>query len=188
MNIRANHRVSFWAIFALVAVLVLGITTPTFADDITGSAEVVAGSLTVAAVDNPAFASTTLNGTDQSQTDSIAISANDFTGSGDGWILQITSTAFTNGTNAMANDALKITGVDAVCDGGDCTLPTNGIGYPFTVPADTAAPAAGTFFNAAAATGMGDFTVTPTFALAIPADTYAGTYNSTVTITIATTP
>jgi hypothetical protein len=129
-----------------------------------------------------------LNGTDQTKADDIDISVNDFTGSGDGWNLQITSTAFSDGSHSLVNTAMTITAVGAVCDGGDCTLPTNGIGYPFTVPADTVAPAAGKFFNAAIDSGMGDFTVSPTFQLAIPADTYAGDYESTVTITLATAP
>jgi hypothetical protein len=88
----------------------------------------------------------------------------------------------------LANDALTITGVTSGCDGGDCTNPTNSIGISLYVPADAVAPAAGKFFNAAIDTGMGDFTVTPTFQLAIPADTYAGAYSSTVTITIASAP
>ena len=189
MNIRANHRLHFWSILALVAVLSLAITTPSFADAVTGSATVTAGTLDMATADNPAFAETTLNGTDQTQTDSIDISVNDFTGSGDGWNLQITSTTFTNLTaDTLPTTALIIESAAVVCDSGTCTDPTNGIGYSFVVPADTVAPAAGKFFNAAVNTGMGDFTVTPTFKLAIPADTYAGAYSSTVTITVSSAP
>jgi hypothetical protein len=50
------------------------------------------------------------------------------------------------------------------------------------------APAAVNFFNSAVDTGMGDFTVTPTFEIAAPAATYAGVYTSTVTLTVATAP
>src|SRR5690606_8061257 len=124
-----------------------------YADDVTGSATITGGTLAMVAVDNPAFAETFLDGTDQTQADSIGISVNDFTGSGDGWNLQITSTAFTDGSHSLVNTAMTITAVGAVCDGGDCTLPTNGIGYPFTVPADTAAPAAGKFFTSAIDSG-----------------------------------
>ncbi len=189
MNTRTNHRLSFWAIFALVAVLVLAIATPSFADEVTGTATVNAGTLVMLATDHPAFAATTLNGTDQTQTDSIAISVNDFTGSGDGWNLQITSTTFTNVfSDTLPNTALTIESASVACDGGTCTNPNNGIGYFYVVPAAATAPAAGKFFNAAVDTGMGDFTVTPTFKLAIPADTYAGDYSSTVTITVASAP
>jgi hypothetical protein len=190
MNTRINNRPSFWVILAFVAVLALTIASPSFAQGVvTGTATVTGGTLDLVAEDDPTFLETTLNGTDQTQTDSIAMSVNDFTGSGDGWNLQITSTAFSDGSHALANTAMTITGVGAVCDGGDCTLPTgNEIVYPFTVPADTVAPAAGKFFNAEIGSGMGDFTVTPAFQLAIPANTYAGAYESTVTITLATAP
>jgi hypothetical protein len=43
-------------------------------------------------------------------------------------------------------------------------------------------------FNAAAASGIGNQTVTPTFKLAVPANTYAGTYTSTWTLTLASGP
>ncbi len=188
MNAHTNHRSSFWAILALVAVLALAITSPSFADEVTGSASVLAGTLNLSATDDPEFADTTLNGTDQTQTDTIAISVEDFTGSGDGWNLQITSTAFNSGSHALANNALTILGVSALCNGGQCTNPTNNIGYPFTVPAAAEAPAPGKFFNAAVDSGMGSFTVTPEFQLAIPADTYVGDYESTITITLASAP
>jgi hypothetical protein len=43
-------------------------------------------------------------------------------------------------------------------------------------------------FNAAANTGMGSFTVTPTVQVAIPANTFAGTYTSTVTVAVVSGP
>lgn len=181
-------------VFAVIPVLALialfsFFVAPGLADDVTGTAEVIAGALTIDATGQSIdFPNTTLNGTDQTQTDTIDIDVQDFTGSGDGWKLQITSTSFTDGSNTLPNSSLSITGVNAACDTGSCTNPTNGIGYPFTVPADATAPAAASFFNAAANTGMGDFTVTPTFQLSIPATTYAGTYQSTVTLTILSGP
>jgi hypothetical protein len=103
--------------------------------------------------------------------------------------LEVTSTEFTDGSHTLPLTALSITGVTSGCDGTTCTNPTNGITYTsFIVPADTTAPTAIKFFEAAAGTGLGDFTITPTFALAVPATTYAGTYNSTVTLTIANLP
>ena len=189
MNIRTNRKLPFWAIFALVAVLTLAIAVPGFADDITGSATVTGGTLNMSAGDNPAFPETILNGTDQTQSDSINISVSDLTGTGSGWNLQITSTTFANGTGrTLANNAISITGASATCTSGTCTDPTNGTGYPLTVPADTTAPTAIKFFSAAADTGMGQFTVSPSLQLSIPADTFAGTYNSTVTITSSSGP
>jgi hypothetical protein len=49
MNTRTNHRPSFWVILALVGVLALTIASPSFADDVTGTATVIAGTLHMAA-------------------------------------------------------------------------------------------------------------------------------------------
>jgi hypothetical protein len=43
-------------------------------------------------------------------------------------------------------------------------------------------------FNASANTGMGNQTVTTTWRLAVPANTFAGTYTSTWTISLASGP
>jgi hypothetical protein len=43
-------------------------------------------------------------------------------------------------------------------------------------------------FNAAANTGMGRFTVTPTIGVAVPGNAYAGTYTSTVTVAAVSGP
>jgi hypothetical protein len=44
------------------------------------------------------------------------------------------------------------------------------------------------FFNAAVNTGLGKVDVTPTVQVAIPGNTFAGTYTSTVTLAAATGP
>lgn len=172
----------------IALLLLLVLATTGFADDVTGSLTVTGGSLTMSAGDNPAFPGVTLDGTAQSVSDAINIDVQDLRGTGAGWHLEVTSTTFTDGSNTLPNTALSITGVTTTCDGTTCTDPTNSHTYSIGVPADTVAPTAVEFFDAAAGTGLGDFTVTPTFSLAVPATTYAGTYNSTVTLTIANTP
>lgn len=172
----------------IALLLLLAAATTSFADDVVGSLTVSGGSLTMSAVDNPAFPGVTLDGTAQSVSDAIDIDVKDLRGTGAGWHLEVTSTTFTDGSNTLPNTALTITGVTSACDGTTCTDPTNGNSYAITVPADTVAPTAVEFFDSAANTGLGDFTITPTFALAVPATTYAGTYNSTVTLTVANTP
>lgn len=168
--------------------LFLSVTATGFADDVVGSMTVTGGSLTMSAVDNPAFPGVTLNGAAQSVSDAIDIDVQDLRGTGAGWHLEVTSTTFSNGSQTLPTTALTITGVTTTCDGTSCTDPTNGNSYAITVPADTVAPTAVEFFDAAVDTGLGDFTVTPNLSLAVPATTYAGTYNSTVTLTIANTP
>ena len=57
--------------------------------------------------------------------------------------------------------------------------------YPLNIPA--AAPAV-KYFNAAATTGAGKFTNTPTIAVALPANTRAGVYTSTLTLAAVSGP
>lgn len=52
--------------------------------------------------------------------------------------------------------------------------------YPLTVPAATTAPTAVKFFNAAANTGIGTFTITPTIRVTLPANTYTSTLTTTL--------
>jgi hypothetical protein len=75
------------------------------------------------------------------------------------------------------------------CDAGaTCTLATNAIAYPYTLPAATTAPTATKLFNAAVNTGIGNETVTPTWRLSVPAATFAGTYTSTWTMSLVSAP
>jgi hypothetical protein len=50
-----------------------------------------------------------------------------------------------------------------------------------------ASPAA-KFFSAAADSGMGNFTVTPAVDVSVPANSYAGTYSSTLTLAATSGP
>jgi hypothetical protein len=65
---------------------------------------------------------------------------------------------------------------------------TTTVVYPYSLPAATTAPTATKLVNAPAGTGMGDQTVTPTWALAIPATAYAGNYTSTWTLSLVSAP
>ncbi len=174
----------------IVTALTVGAIVPAVADNVTGTASVTGGTLSMSATDAPAV-SATLNGTDQTPTDPFNIDVNDATGSGSGWNLQITSTTFSTGgttPKTLSTSASSISAVSTVCDAGTCTAPTSNITLPVTVPAGATAPAAVKFYNATANTGMGDFTVTPTFKVSIPANTYAGSYSSTVTLSVASGP
>ena len=165
----------------LAAVAVAGTVTATAT--VTG-----AGALSLS---NGATASisSTLDGTDQSVSYSIPLTMNDLRGSGAGWNLTMTSTTFTNGTQTLATTASSIASAASACTaGGTCTNPTNAIGYPLTVPAAATAPAAVKVFNAAANTGMGRFTVTPSINVSIPGNSYAGSYTSTLTIAAVSGP
>lgn len=137
--------------------------------------------------------SVTLNGVDQTASSAQAIDVGDATGSGAGWNITATSTQFTTGGGSPKTLSTSATAVDSAptvaCDtGATCTAATNSITYPYTLPAGSTAPTATKLFDAASGTGMGNQTVTPTWKVAIPASTYAGTYTSTWTISLISAP
>jgi len=132
----------------------------------------------------------TLTGADQTLSTTQAFDVGDATGSGAGWNITATSTTFTTGSHTLSTSATTVTSAPTIaCDGGaTCTTATNSTSYPYTLPAAGTAPTATKLFNAAVNTGMGDQTATPTWKLAIPASTFAGTYNSTWTLSLVSGP
>src|SRR2546423_1626914 len=168
---------------------------------LTAAAAAIAGNVTATATVTGAGAlglshgatasvTSTLDGSDQTATYTIPLSIDDARGNGLGWNTTITSTTFNDGAgHTLPTTASSITAVSSTCRaGGSCTAATNAIGYPLTVPAAATAPAAVKLFNAAANTGMGRFTVTPTIAVTMAGNVYAGAYTSTVTFAVVSAP
>jgi hypothetical protein len=132
--------------------------------------------------------STALNGRDQTVGATLTLAPDDETGSGSGWNLTATSTTFKAGLNALPTTAATITAGVATAGTNNCTLPTNSVTYPLTVPAATTAPTAVKVYNAAVAGGAGPTNVALTTALEIPGNAKSGAYTSTWTITLASGP
>jgi hypothetical protein len=168
----------------LLAAAALAFPGSALAATATSTGTVEGGSLSLTTTAAPTF-STTLDGTDKTPTYALPLTIEDLTGTGAGWNTTISSTQFTTGgegAHTLSPTASSITGVTNACAEGDtCTNPTNAINYPLTVPAGAEA-AAVKFFNAAAGSGMGGFSNTPTVAVSVPATTYAGSYSSTLTL------
>jgi hypothetical protein len=157
------------------------------------SAAITGGSLGFVSSPSTVSFAATLNGADQTVTSSQAFDVGDATGSGAGWNITATSTTFSTGGGTPRSLALSATTVGSApsvaCDSGvTCTTATNSITYPFVLPAGSTAPTAQKLYNAATGTGMGNQTVTATFRLALPANTYAGSYSSTWTYSLASAP
>lgn len=178
---------------ALIGAAALAVACPTsaIAADATATGTVSAGSLSLTTTATPSF-SATLDGSDQTKTYTVPSTVEDSRGSGAGWNLTVTSTQFTTGgatPKTLSTSASSATGVTNACvSGSTCTAATNAITYPFTVPAAATPPAAVKYYNAAADTGMGEFTNTPTVSVALPANIYAGTYTSTLTLAAVSGP
>lgn len=151
-----------------------------------------AATLSLSTTAAPTF-SASLPAGDQAPTYTLPLTVQDTrTGSAAGWNLTITSTQFTTGggqPRTLAATASRATAVASVCAGGaSCVTATNSVTYPLTVPAGGTPPSAVKLANAAAGTGTGVFTVTPTIGVTIPANSYAGSYNSTLTIALVSGP
>lgn len=147
--------------------------------------------LSVSTTAAPSF-SANLNSGDQAKTYTVPLTINDTRTSGSaglGWNTTITSTQFLSGSHTLPTTASTVTAVSSACaNGGICTTPTNAVSYPVTVPAGSTPPTAVKFFNAAAATGIGRFTLTPTVSVTVPQNSFSGTYTSTLTISVVSGP
>jgi hypothetical protein len=155
------------------------------------TATLTAGSLAFVSAPAAVSFAGTLTGINQALTTTQPIDVGDATGSGLGWNVTATSTQFTAGAKTLSNGATTVpTAPVPACDATTtCTLATNAITFPYSLPAaPTTAPTATKLFNAAASTGMGDQTFTPTWSVAIPASTLAGAYTSTWTESLISAP
>lgn len=148
------------------------------------------GSLSFGAPGTFTFPSVTLNGTDQTASNTSTLTPDDERGTGAGWNITGTSTTLTSGApvHTMSTTATQVTAASVTAGTGNCSLPTNSISYPVTLPAAATAPAAVKLYNAASGTGTGPANVTLTFQLSVPANTFHATYTSTWTLAIVSGP
>ena len=179
-------RLLVTALVALVAV------TGASAATVAVSSTVSAGStLSVAGTGSPSFA-LTLNGDDQVTSYALPVQVVDARGlsTGGGWNLTATSTQFSDGAgHSFPTAASTITGVTSACNSAStCALPTNAVAYNLALPAGSVAPAAVKFFNAASPTGRGRIDVNANVSVSVPANVFAATYSSTVTVSIVAGP
>ena len=131
--------------------------------------------------------SATLTGSDQAVSySSVGLTVTE-NGANNGWNLQVTSTLYSSGTHTLLSNATAITQIAiGSCTGSAC--PTNSVGLPVTVPAAATTPTAVKFFDAAAGTGTGTVTLTPTFVTSVPGNSYAGSYQATITFSAVVGP
>jgi WxL domain surface cell wall-binding len=192
MHLFKRPLIRFYLGFILIFTIAIGgSAVAALADSSTGATAVVnAGNLSETGPSAVSATPVTLNGSDQTTNYSLGLTVTDARGSGGGWNLTITSTTFTAGTHTLSTTASNISAAPTVaCTGGStCTNPTNAITYPLGVPAAATAPTPVKLFNAAANTGMGNFTITPTVTVSIPANTFTGSYTSTVSVAVVSGP
>ena len=118
--------------------------------------------------------------------------ATDPRGVGTGWNLTIAATVPTNGDSKT----IAITGFEMLLESDDidCAVVEDtceGTNAPPTTEFGTAKAltvAAQPMVSAASGAGMGSYTLQPSFTLDVPADVYAGTYVSTITLEMVAGP
>ncbi len=131
---------------------------------------------------------TTLTGKDlMTGAFSLPLNVSDATGSGNGWSVSLNATRFASGDHTLGALFQTAEGTP-VCDrAATCTVSTD-----VNHLVDTVEPlvygATRLIQTADASAGMGNQTMSPTFDLAVPANSYAGTYTSTWTVSIASAP
>jgi hypothetical protein len=172
----------------LCALLVLAAAFPVVAN--------TANTLTFTPPATGSFA-VTLDGTDKVGSYSLAIPVSYTSSSSNlfatnGWHITATSTTLkgTSTLKTLATTASKITGFPAnpTCTIPTCSLPANTVAYSVAIPAATVAPTPITVYSARANTGAGGNTVTMQVSVAVPANTFADTYKSTMTLAIIEGP
>jgi WxL domain surface cell wall-binding len=181
----------------------------------TGTMTLGAGTLTLTGASSGSLTwGTTLSGLDQTTVDTAATdqtyTVDDATGSGAGWHVTVSATTFTTGggtpttlndtgtlsTNGSITSATDTTAPSSACtSGATCTLPTNTTTYPVAITTAATSPTAYTVFDDSASTGVGSIVVggpgpaVPVgWWLSIPATTKPGTFTSTVTMEVISTP
>jgi len=175
---------------ALIAVSALAVAVAARASNVTVNATVAGGStLSVASLNTPSF-NLTLNGDDQTVGYLAQLQVVDARGlaTGGGWNLTLTSTQFSDGAgHTFPTTASTISSVTTGCHSGStCALPTNSVSNSnLAVPIS---PTTTKFLNAATGSGLGRVDINVNVNVAVPANTIAATYSSTLTVAIAAGP
>jgi WxL domain surface cell wall-binding len=191
-----------------LATVDVGGTSPGLVDTGTAPALSLVGQLALVSPSSLSW-SLTLNGQNQSVVDlrgaDQQFSVTDTTGSGAGWHVTASATTLTSGTDSLPTaGTLVYTGslvssaaVSAPTSScvGTCTLPVDRATYPVVITTAASSPPASTIYDAAAGSGLGAVTIGAAGSadpggwwVAVPANTFRGTYTSTITLAIVTGP
>lgn len=169
---------------SLLALGVFAVMAPAaFASDGT-TAVVTGGSLSITNPLAANFAGRSITGANQTTTAALdAYSVSDLRGSGAGWHTTAQASQFTGASHNLAVGSLLMSAPTVAANG--TTSPDPTVTLVDTVIDNGAASVASAAMNE----GMGtyDFSAT-TLTLALPADVYADTYASTVTVSVITAP
>ena len=172
-------------IAAILTAAALGAAVVAHAAGVTVNSTVAAGSaFSVTSQNSPSFP-ITLTGDDQTGTYTAQLQILDARGSGAGWNLQLSASAFTDGAGHNLG-ASTITSVTSGCHAATstCTLPTNAISNTNVAMPSSASK----ILNATAGSGLGRIDVNVNVSTSVPGNTIAGSYSTTLTATLVSGP
>lgn len=166
--------------------------TAAVAAESTTTQSIEAGTLSASLADL-SLGNVTYSHTDQTSTGTLALTADDSTGSGDGWKVSVVSSAFVyhdgtalDPTHDLAASKFSLTSAAApVSTAGQAVDTTNG---PKAATTTGTLEAARTVISAGVGYGQGTYTQDLGVSLAIPGQSRAGTYTGTVTTTATAGP
>jgi hypothetical protein len=196
MNMKEEKMNKRILTFVLTALLVMGSVAPVLAEEPdppaqpAGSIEIEPGDLSLTTQETVEFPGFTYDGQahpDIESSNPAIWNVADFRGSGDGWKITVQASNFVNTENSeltIAASNFEIQLLDEHVKDKD----HDGQGV-FEKPASEVTGYADldgekTLVAAEEDTGMNAYTLEPTFRLSVPANTYAGEYNATVTVTL----
>lgn len=127
----------------------------------------------------------TLNGLDQTATATASLSVIDTANAG--WALTAWAAPPSGSGGSLGSLVVASQPTTSACVEAGCTLPEpTGISWPVTV--GTSSGSATKIYNAARHTGDGTSVVNVGFTVAVPANTLAGTYSTTITLAVSNGP
>lgn len=182
-----------------VTAAIMATATIAHADD--SNVTITGDSLALGAISTSDFGGITLNGAAQSTTATMSgFSVTDPRGTGLGWNITISASSFkeyaggeyvASGKTLGASRFSMATATAAKVDATSSDVPTMTAGT-YTLDADANSDGTSEAVKIASAgtdAGMGSYTVTPgQLSLSVPANVYAKTYRSDVTVTLSTGP
>jgi hypothetical protein len=174
----ASIRKTILAILVLGA-LVLG-STAVGASGATASLTLSAGTVGITTPPENFGYTGSLTGDVLTLTSSFSVSVSDSSGTGAGWNLQAQIGTLTSGANTIPAANHSISGV-AVSN-------VKGVGPSNSIVTGQIPTTAGKIFNAAVNSGMGQSTMTFNTQLTVPASALAGSYSTTMTVSIVAGP
>lgn len=182
---RKNRRSPLFGMVTAAALSLL-LVGPALAETTSTTVSVTGGTRTLSVpATTTAFTAVEINGTSQPTTTALDFTVSDFTGTGAGWAVTASATQFA-GSGTAAGKTLPVNSLSlsasAVTPQDDAVAgPTGAAAANLDDSTDKTISSA----DGATDQGMGEYDHSGTLTLTVPGNVFAGSYSSTITLTVA---